>query len=286
MSTDPDLVAHGFTEEMVEVRGSAVHLLRGGAGPPLVYLHGGGAAGLWRRFHALLADRFEVYAPDHPGFGASDDREDVVDATGLASHYLDLADSLGLEHPVLVGASFGGRVACEAILRAPGRFSRLVLLAPVGLNLPDHPVTPLFPRPRAEARDMLFHDQALAQRFSAGADFGSVLGTERDHRALGRFHGGGSHDLAPRLESIALPTLVIWGDSDRVVPAAHGRRFAELLADARLRMIPQCGHGLPFEAPEAVADAITAFNQQAGTPDRERPPAHERGLSKSRIWRL
>ena len=257
MSADPDVVTSGFADETVDLNGGRVHLLRGGAGPPLLYLHGGGAAGLWRRFHALLAERFEVYAPDHPGFGASDERADVGDVAGLASHYLDLTDRLELDRTVLVGASFGGRVACELALRAPERFSRLVLLAPVGLDLPEHPVTPLFPRSREEARGMLFHDRELARRFSSGSEFGCVLGTERDHRALGRFRADAG-DLAPRLEGIAVPTLVIWGDHDRVVPPAHGERFAALLPDARLLTVRDCGHGLPFEAPEAVADAIAA----------------------------
>jgi pimeloyl-ACP methyl ester carboxylesterase len=212
MSGDPDIVLSGFSDETVEVSGCAVHLLRGGAGPPLVYLHGGGAAGLWRRFHALLAERFEVYAPDHPGFGASEERADLADVAGLASHYLDLTDGLELERALLVGASFGGRVACELALRAPERFSQLVLLAPVGLE---------------------------------------------------RIRPSG--DVAPRLGSIALQTLLIWGDDDRIVPPAHGERFAELLPDARLHTIRDCGHGLPFEAPEAIADAIAAFDKRGGT---------------------
>jgi pimeloyl-ACP methyl ester carboxylesterase len=263
MSGDPDIVPSGFADEMIDATGGRVHLLRGGAGSPLLYLHGGGAAGLWRRFHALLAERFEVYAPDHPGFGASEERTDLTDVAGLASHHLDLMDRLELDRPLLVGASFGGRVACEMALRAPPRFSRLVLLAPVGLDLPEHPVTPLFPRPREEARELLFHDRELAERFSMGDEFGCILGTERDHRTLGRFRPDG--DLAPRLGSIALPTLVIWGDTDRIVPPAHGERFAALVPGARLRTIPDCGHGLPFEAPEAIADAIAAFDQRGGT---------------------
>jgi pimeloyl-ACP methyl ester carboxylesterase len=263
VSADPDVVTSGFEDETVDVNGGAVHLLRGGSGPPLLYLHGGGAAGLWRRFHALLAERFEVHAPDHPGFGGSGERADLADVAGLASHYVDLSGRLELERALLVGASFGGRVACELALRAPERFSRVVLLAPVGLDLPGHPVTPLFPRPRKEARDMLFHDPELARRFSSGSEFGCVLGTERDHRALARFRPTG--DVAPRLGSIALPTLVIWGDTDVVVPPAHGERFAALVPGARLHRIPSCGHGLPFEAPEAVARAIADFDQRGGT---------------------
>jgi pimeloyl-ACP methyl ester carboxylesterase len=264
MSGDPDIVLSGFSDQTVDVNGGAAHLLRGGEGPPLLYLHGGGAAGLWRRFHALLAERFEVLAPDHPGFGASAERTELVDVAGLASHYLELLDRLELDRPVLVGASFGGRVACELVLLAPDRFSRLVLLAPVGLDIPEHPVTPLFPRPRDEALGMLFCDQELARRFSSGSEFGCVLGTERDHGALARFRAGG--DVAPRLGSIALSTLVIWGDDDRIVPPAHGERFAELMPDARLFTVRDCGHGLPFEAPEAVAQAIFDFEQRGGSP--------------------
>jgi pimeloyl-ACP methyl ester carboxylesterase len=261
--SDLDLVRSGFADETVEMNGAAIHLLQGGSGPPLLYLHGGGAAGLWRRFHALLAERFEVYAPDHPGFGGSEELPDVDDVAGVAGHYVALLDRLGVDVSLLAGASFGGRVACELALRAPERFGRLVLLAPVGLDLPGHPVTPLFPRPREEARDMLFHDQELARRFSADDGFGSVLGSERDHRALGRFLP--TDDLALRLGSIAVPALVIWGDDDRIVPPAHGERFAELLPDARLLTVRDCGHGLPFEAPEAVAEAIAAFDQRGGT---------------------
>jgi pimeloyl-ACP methyl ester carboxylesterase len=278
VSADPDVVLGGFADETVELGGGEVHLLRGGSGPPLLYLHGGGAAGLWRRFHALLAERFEVFAPDHPGFGGSSERPDLVDVAGLASHYLDLIDHFDRERALLVGApfggrgtrerallvgaSFGGRVACELALLVPERFSRLVLLAPVGLDLPEHPVTPLFPRPREEARGMLFCNQEMARRFSSGSEFGCVLGTERDHRALGRFLP--TEDIAPRLGSIELPTLLIWGDDDRVVPPAHGECFAELMPDARLFVVRECGHGLPFEAPEAVARAIADFEQQGG----------------------
>lgn len=263
MSADPDVVTCGFADETVDVNGGAVHLLRGGSGPPLVYLHGGGAAGLWRRFHALLAERFEVYAPDHPGFGGSEERADLGDVAGLATHYVALFERLELERALLAGASFGGCVACELALRAPERFGRLVLLAPVGLDLPEHPVTPLFPRPREQARDMLFHDRELARRFSSGSEFGCVLGTERDHEALGRFLPAG--DVASRLGSIALPTLLIWGDADVVVPPAHGERFAALVPGARLQTIPSCGHGLPFEAPESVARAIAEFDRRGGT---------------------
>jgi pimeloyl-ACP methyl ester carboxylesterase len=256
--SDPDIVESGFADELISLQGGAVHLLRGGSGPPLLYLHGGGAAGRWRRFHELLAERFEVYAPDHPGFGRSDGRADVDSVDDLARHYLALLDRLELERATLVGASFGGWISCELALLAPERVSRLVLLASIGLALPDHPITPLFPRPRREALGMLFHDQELAYRYSHGTEFGAVLGSEPDGAALGGYLAAGAGaQLAPRLVELSLPTLVIWGDDDQVVPLAHGEHFAAHLPDARLKVIPACGHGLPFEAPETVAASIT-----------------------------
>jgi pimeloyl-ACP methyl ester carboxylesterase len=257
--TDPDIVAGGYADEAFDVAGGSVHLLSGGSGPPLLYLHGGGAAGVWRRFHALLAERFDVLAPDHPGFGSSDALPGIANVRDLADLYLSLADRLNLDRVLLVGASFGGWIAWELALRAPQLVDRLVLLASIGLDLPEHPVTPLFPRPREEALAMLFHDDELARAYSAGAEFGSVLGSERDAEALGRYLSASTPSAGARLAKLAVPTLLVWGDDDRVVPHAHGERLAAALPQARLETIPDCGHGLPFEAPEAVARAITAF---------------------------
>ena len=92
--------ASGPTEEYLEVSGGRVHLLRAGEGEPLLFLHAAGGAGQWNEFlQAARARRFEVFAPDHPGFGGSDDLPEIEAMDDLVYHYLDLIDALGLERP-------------------------------------------------------------------------------------------------------------------------------------------------------------------------------------------
>ena len=101
-------------EEFVELDGGRVHLLRGGTGEPVLFLHAAGGAGSWLPFHEMLAARgFEVIAPDHPGFGKSDEFPEVEAIDDLVFHYLDVLDALGLDRPHVVGASFGGWIAAE-----------------------------------------------------------------------------------------------------------------------------------------------------------------------------
>ena len=134
-------------EQHVDLAGGRVHLLRGGTGEPLLFLHPAGGAGAWLDFHRLLAESFDVIAPDHPGFGGSDEFPAVEAVDDLVFHYLDVMDELGLERPHVVGASFGGWIAAELAVTAPHRIASLVLLSPAGLRLPDHSVPDIFLMP-------------------------------------------------------------------------------------------------------------------------------------------
>ena len=150
------------TEEFLELAGGRVHLLRGGAGEPVLFLHAAGGAGAWLPFHAQLAGAgFEVIAPDHPGFGQSDDFPEVEAIDDLVYHYLDVLDGLGLDRPHVVGASFGGWIAAEVAVHSPHLIGSLTLLSAAGLRLPDHPVADVFLMPPAKLAAALFHDPLL-----------------------------------------------------------------------------------------------------------------------------
>src|ERR1700744_5090335 len=147
------------TEEFLELAGGRVHLLRGGTGEPVLFLHAAGGAGTWLPFHEMLAGRgFEVIAPDHPGFGQSDEFPEVEAIDDLVFHYLDVLDALGLDRPHVVGGSFGGGIAAELALPVPQRGASLTLLSAAGLRLPEHPVTDLFLLPPARLPETLFHN--------------------------------------------------------------------------------------------------------------------------------
>ena len=108
-------------ESRLAMPGGEISLLRGGDGPPLLFLHGAGGAGLWNPFHGLLAEHASVFAPDAPGFGLSDMLPAVDGVDDLVYFYLELLDRLELERPTIVGHSFGGWCAAELAVHSPER---------------------------------------------------------------------------------------------------------------------------------------------------------------------
>jgi pimeloyl-ACP methyl ester carboxylesterase len=250
-------------EEFLELDGGRVHLLRGGQGEPVLFLHAAGGAGNWLEFHRLLAGGFDVIAPDHPGFGKSDDFAEVEAMDDLVYHYLDVMDQLGLDRPHVVGASFGGWLAAELAVAAPHRIGSLVLLAPAGLRLPEHPVADLFLMTPEELVAALFHDPAAgAGMLPAEPDVDFILAQYRDMSALARFAWTpflSNPKLERRLRRITAPTLVGCPSDDRLVPVEHGQRYAERIAGARYAEVPDCGHAMYFERPAAFADLVTSF---------------------------
>jgi pimeloyl-ACP methyl ester carboxylesterase len=251
------------TEEYLDFPGGRVHLLSGGDGPPLLFLHAAGGAGQWHEFHELLARRFTVFAPDHPGFGGSDEFADVEDMDDLVYHYLDVIERLGLDSPHVVGASFGGWLAAELAVAAPHAVGSLVLLSPAGLRLPEHPIADLFLMTPEQLAGALFHDSAKAAGiFPAEPGVDDVLAAYRDMTALARFAWTPflcNPKLERRLRRATAPTLVVWPAEDRIVPIAHGHRYAELIPKAELSVVEDCGHAMYFERPAEFAAAVTEF---------------------------
>jgi pimeloyl-ACP methyl ester carboxylesterase len=250
-------------EEHLELAGGRVHLFRGGAGEPLLFLHAAGGAGAWLDFHALLAGSFDVIAPDHPGFGGSDEFGDVEAVDDLVFHYLDVMDALGLERPHVVGASFGGWIAAELAVTAPHRIASLVLLSPAGLRLPDHPVADIFLMPPDQLVATFFqHPPPLAAPSATAPDIDAILAAYRDQTALARFCWSPylcNPKLERRLHRIRAPTLVVSPAQDRIIPVAHGRRYAERIPAARFTEIEDCGHAMYFERPAEFAAVTIDF---------------------------
>jgi pimeloyl-ACP methyl ester carboxylesterase len=249
--------------ERLEARAGSVQILRGGDGPPLLFLHAAGGAGTWLPFHGLLARRFEVIAPDHPGFGGSDDMPEVEAIDDLVYHYLDVLDRLGLERVNVVGGSVGGWIAAELAVHSPHRIERLALLGAAGLRVPGNMATDVFlMTPDQVVATLYKHPEPVLQAMPAEPDVDFILAMQRDMAALARYGWTpylNDPKLERRLHRIAAPTLVLWADDDRVMPIEHGRRYAERIPDATLRVIEDCGHAMYFERPDAFADAVTEF---------------------------
>jgi pimeloyl-ACP methyl ester carboxylesterase len=253
-------------EEFLELDGGRVHLLRGGTGEPVLFLHAAGGAGTWLPFHGLLASSgFEVIAPDHPGFGKSDEFPEAEAIDDLVFHYLDVLDALGLDRPHVVGGSFGGWIAAELAVYAPHRIGSLTLLSAAGLRLPEHPVTDLFLLPPARLPATLFHNPpppAPAPPPGASPDLDAIIAAYREATSLARFSWVpflNDPKLERRLRRITAPALVVAPSDDRVIPVEHARRYAERIAGAEYSEVPDCGHAMYFEKPEQFASAVTSF---------------------------
>jgi pimeloyl-ACP methyl ester carboxylesterase len=256
------------TEELLELAGGRVHLLRGGAGEPVLFLHAAGGAGAWLPFHAQLAGAgFEVIAPDHPGFGQSDDFPEVEAIDDLVYHYLDVLDGLGLDRPHVVGASFGGWIAAEVAVHSPHLIGSLTLLSAAGLRLPDHPVADVFLMPPAKLAAALFHDPLLvppptASPPGAAPDLDAIIAAYREATSLARFSWApylSDPKLERRLGRITAPTLVVAPSDDRLIPVAHARRYAALIGGADYAEVAECGHAMHVERPAEFAALVASF---------------------------
>jgi pimeloyl-ACP methyl ester carboxylesterase len=255
------------TESHITVGGSRIKLMRGGSGPPLLYLHSAGGETLWFPFHELLSQHFEVFAPAHPGFDSSEGLEKIDSIEDLAFHYLDFLDAMGWKSVRVMGASLGGWLAAELAVRWPERLEKLVLVDPVGIHVENLSYGPLWELAREpeKLRDVIFADpkspmaQMLVMPIEQLPEPLLLLQLKASEAAARVAWKPYLHNpkLRGRLSRIKLPTLVVWGEDDRLAPIAHARAWTDGIAGARLVTLPRCGHMPIFEAAaELVSHAV------------------------------
>jgi len=261
MSTGASAPVQVRTERLVVGEGE-VRLLRAGSGPPLLFLHPAGGGG-WMPFLDGLSSRFDVLAPDHPGFDESATNPEVEGVDDLVYHYLRLLDQLGIETATVVGASLGGWIAAELAVHSPHRVDKLVLLSPAGLRIPEAPPADLFAAPPERIPELLFHDPSIAAGLMPDEpSLDDIIHIFHNQTAFARYAWRpfmNNPKLERRLYRVGAPTLVVWPDDDRVIPRAHAERYVERIAGARLEVIAGCGHALYGEKPEEITSAVLAF---------------------------
>lgn len=249
--------------DVLHVRGVRTHLRQGGEGEPLLVLHPEFGADLWLPYHDLLAGRFRVVAPDHLGFGRSDRPEWLEEIDDLVFHYIDLLDALDLKRVSLVGTSFGGWIAAAFAVAHPERVDRLVLAAPAGIRVDGVERYDLFANPIEDTLRHLFHDAArVAQILPTEWGPEVIVRGYRELTTLARLSWNPyfyDPRLQRRLTRLERPALLVWGEDDSVLPPRYGQEFASLLPNATLRLLPDCGHLVPLEQPEAFGRLALEF---------------------------
>jgi pimeloyl-ACP methyl ester carboxylesterase len=238
-------------------------MLRGGRGTPLLVLPPEFASNRWFPYHEALATRFQVFAPDHLGFGESERPEWLEGLDDLVFHFVDLIVALGLERVSIIGTSLGGWVAAELAVAHPQRVERLVLVGASGLKVDGVERFDVFVHPIEETLTRLFHDQSrVAQLLPTDLGPEVIIRGYRESTTLARLTWNPymyNPKLARRLRRVTAPTLILWGENDTFLPPAHAAAYAELIPNATLQTVPQCGHLVPFEQTDVFIRHVMAF---------------------------
>ncbi len=247
-------------------RHAPVAYLEGGAGEPLLFIHGaGGLISAEDPLLNALAMTHHVFAPFLPGYGGTEDCTELRDMLDYTLFGWDLVKSFGLGDPIIVGDAMGGMIAAEMAAIAPNDVTRLVLIAPAGLWLDDHPVPDLFTLLPYELPAMMFHDvEAGTRLLTSGLQLDDPIFLQdyliRSARQLGMagklLFPVPERGLAQRLYRITARTSIIWGANDRLYPPVYGEAFQAAIKGSTLRIVPDCGHVVAIERPEAVIDAV------------------------------
>lgn len=244
-------------------RQQVVH--RAGSGAPLLWLHSLYGFESDDPVATSLAERHEVIAPATPGTTDLAELDDIDTVAELALHYDDLLETLGVGPLPVVGHSFGAMIGAELAAHFPARVSSLALLSPLGLWDDDEPVTDVFAVPYTEVADVLFADPSRAalrsqETESGERDVEAVVALAQAMTTVAKFLWPiPDRGLGRRLYRVRMPSLVVFGDKDRFVPAAYGPRFAALLPQGRSEIVSDAGHMIQREQPDAVVALLHAL---------------------------
>jgi pimeloyl-ACP methyl ester carboxylesterase len=247
----------------MNVAGTKLHVARAGHGRPVLVLHH--ETGTLDRlpFYDALASHYDVLVPHHPGYSRSQRPDWMRSARDIAVIYRGLLSELKLDGAALVGLGFGGWIAAEMASMAPADLCRLILVGAMGIKPPvgdilDAAVTGYIDYARAG-----FHDQKAFDRVYGAEPSGEQLEMwdvcrEMSFRIAWKPYMY-SQTLPHLLGAVRAPSLVVWGDDDRVVPQSAAKRYLEALPNAKLEIVKACGHCVDMEQPEALAKLVTTF---------------------------
>jgi pimeloyl-ACP methyl ester carboxylesterase len=241
-----------FREGVVDADGFRIRFVQAGDGPPLVHLHGAGGLRLTPG-HDLLSRQFRVIAFEMPGFGNSPENEQTRDMPQLAATMAKAAEALGLDSFNLLGTSFGGKTALWLASQQPQRVEALVLEAPAAIRPAGS--EPPTGSPQEMARRLFAHPERVAPlpavdpavRAKTARLVARLRGPDRDG------------ELEARLPGLTIPTLVLFGTLDRVIPSSMGHVYKELMPNCHLVFVYDAGHAISTDRPEAFTEVVADF---------------------------
>jgi len=272
-------------QQEITVHGRLVKYRIGGEGPLVLLIHGmAGSASTWKQVMPALSERFTVLAPDLLGHGDSDKSKGDYSLGAMASTLRDLIVALGYKRATVVGQSYGGGIALQFAYQYPERCERLVLVNAGGLGSEVNPVLRLLTMPGSAAlllvatappvrrivemigrialRKKLDTATVIPELWRSYTSLGNVEARRAFLRTLravidGRGQAVSAHD---KLHLAAgMPTLIIWGEEDGIIPVEHAHAAHALIRGSWLEIIEGVGHYPHCEAPDRFVTALTEF---------------------------
>jgi pimeloyl-ACP methyl ester carboxylesterase len=229
----------------------------------ILLLHGGAGPFAVRDFGKRLAGErpVRVLVPTHPGFDGTERPASLGSVRALAGLYLELLAAVDARDVTVIGSSIGGWTAAEIAASADARIRRVILVNAVGVTVPAHPCADFFHMTPDEVTRASFHEPERFRIDPATVTDAQRANRVRNGQAIVAYAGTDMNDptLAPRLAAVKAPTLVLWGESDRIVTPDYGRAFAAAIPGARFQLVPASGHMPQLETPEATARAVWDF---------------------------
>ncbi|WP_244548778.1 alpha/beta fold hydrolase [Bradyrhizobium canariense] len=234
--------------------------MRQGQGSPLLFLHGANGASVWLPVFEELSKSFDVIVPEHPGFGQSDDPEWITSIPDIAMFYLNFIEQLDLSDVALVGTSLGGWIAAEIAVRNATRLSSLTLVGPAGVRVKGIPMGDTFMWGPEEGVRNLFANQAIADRMLSMKPTDEQLAILLKNRFTATKLAWEPRGYNPHLEKwlhrIKVPTQIIWGSEDRLIPSQYVKRWKERIPHAAISLVENCGHLPHIERSDVVVETI------------------------------
>jgi pimeloyl-ACP methyl ester carboxylesterase len=251
------------THQFIDIDGCRLSVNRAGTGETILFLHGAGGAARWAPFMADLADRYDLIVPEHPGFGQSDTPTWLDNVGDLAYFYLDFIERQKLGKIHLVGTSLGGWIAAELAVRNQAQITTLTLVAPAGIHVEGVPKGDIFLWTPEQLVRNLVANQALADQMLA-----MPVSDAEQRVALQNSFTMAKLSWQPRLYNphlkkwlhrITVPTQILWGDQDKVIPTPYGKAYQALIPGSRLQIFADCGHVPQIEKKDEFVAAVADF---------------------------
>ena len=280
----------------VRIQDRWMNVVELGSGPPVIFIHG--LSGCWQNWLEnipFFARDHRVVAVDLPGFGHSEMPAEELSISGYADTIDVLMDELGIDTARIVGNSMGGFIGAELAIQHPARVERLVLVAAAGLSI-ESIRTERTQGMRHRAENVAFftlghlasrsHQVASRPRLRSALLLVVAAHPAKLPAALAQQQVQGSgkpgfsdaleamcrYPLRDRLEKIGCPTLIVWGDKDRLVPLKDASVFEQLIPNSRKIIYDDTGHVVMMERPARFNEDVLAFLQEEPSEREPQPP--------------